>query len=405
MTGQVPKAVTGRVLAVVCTTFLAAGLSQGGIGPALQDLARQTGASTVAAGGLLTASFTAGLIAQIATGLALGRLGHRRVLILGMLVYLLGVSGLILAPSLPLLLGAAACMGLGGGAVLLVGNLIAAEASEGAGPLNLVNALFGLGAILSPALVGAAILTLGRGVPALWSAPLAMSLALLGLVLTTSGPIVRAKPRPEGATEEPQSPGGLSAILRAPLLWGVTLFIVLEVSIEVSLAAWLPTLLQRRLDMAPADSALAMSAFWFLLTAARFVAAWASSRVTPLSVLALAVAVAVLGSAVMLAGAILGSAFVLLGSIVLVGPALGPILPTGLAILRLGFPRDASIATGIAFGFCNLGGAAMPLALGAVIEGFGAVAATAMLLGLGLAMAAVLVGILRLLGRKTPAKP
>lgn len=72
-----PASVT-RLIIAVCTAFFAAGMAQVVIGPALPDLAYQTGSTTVAAGGALAALFIGALAGYTIAGALLGRVDGRR---------------------------------------------------------------------------------------------------------------------------------------------------------------------------------------------------------------------------------------------------------------------------------------------------------------------------------------
>jgi fucose permease len=367
-----------RLLMVICIVFLAVGMSQGAIGPALQDLARQSGSSTVVASWMLTAVFVAALTAQTVAAVFLRLVGHRPIMFSGMVCFLLGISAITLAGSLPLLLGAAALKGLGDGALVLVGNVVAAEASKSAGPLNLVNAMYGVGAILSPALVGIAIMQLGSGIPGLWAVPCVMTVPFALLIFwrpTQSVPAAQV----ETITDSSRA-SSRGAILRTWPVWLVAGFAMTEVSLEISIATWLPTLLYQVADLPLAIGSMALSWFWLLMTVARFVAAWASRRVSPLRMLVIAASLSVTGCMLLVVATLTGSSLVGVLAVSLLGPALGPILPTSLSILRSAYPRHAGAATGLAFGSCNIAGALMPPLFGALIVQFGAVAGSVALM-------------------------
>lgn len=376
---------------MVSAVFLAVGMSQGAIGPVLQDLARQAGTDTVAAAGMLTAIFAASLAAQTVAALVLRRLGHRLILGCAMVLFVLGICGIALAGSLPMLLLAAALKGAGDGALLLTGNILAAEAGPGAGPLNLVNGMFGIGAILSPALVSLAMVHAGSGIPALWSVPFAMLVAAALLAVQPAAP---------------QSPASVAAprgapVLRTPTVWVIAGFALAEVSVEMGMATWLPTLLRDGTGLPLAQGAMALSWFWFLLTAARFAAALWARDMAPLLILAACTGTCLAGTLVLAAGLHLGQVALCLAGVTLIGPALGPILPTALAVLRASYPDATGPATGLAFGACNLGGALVPPLLGLVIGGAGPVRGALVLVGLAAALAAVLA----VLGRRLRGAP
>lgn len=386
-----PEREAGRLLVVVCVAFFSAGMMQGALGPALPDLAHQTGAGLVATGGMLTVIYLTALVGQTGAGLLIRRLGARRLLLTGMASFVPGITGIATSTSLPMLLTASGLLGLGLGSVLLAGNVVAAEASSGAGPLNLVNAIFGLGAIVSPALVGSSMIAFGSGLHALWSIPLGMILAA-GLLLARAPP--PSAPLPDMAASPPQAPG-LLAMLRAPTLLIIGIFMIGYMSQEVGLSTWLPTLLHRATGLTLAMGAMAVSWFWLLMTAARFAAAWLSRFASPRAILRSCTGLCIAGSGLLWLGATTASAPLGLAAVTALGLGLGPILPTMLALTRAFFPHNPGLAAGLVIGIGNIGGAAAPLILGGVIEARGAVQATGLLLGAALATALVLVAIQR----------
>ena len=374
-----------RLLVVTCIAFVVAGMSQAALGPTIHDLARQVGATSVATGSVFTAIFVTSFAAQSVTALVLRRFGPWTMLVTGMCVYLLGGVGLMISPDLNLLLSAAALAGIGFGTIVLTGNVLAAEASECAGHLNLVNAMFGVGAIISPALVSASMVGLGSGVHALWVAPVGMSIGLLIL-------LTRPTPRLAVPVEDPSLDlrAELRNVFSSALLWALAGFLLMEVVIEVGLAAWLPTLLTLGVDVAPASGALLMSWFWGLLTAARLLAAWTSRRTTPMGMLRLCTGAAAGGTLVLLIGLWLGSLPLALFGTTMIAPAIGPILPNVLAMVRANFQANSGVATGLVFGAANISGAVCPMVLGAAIYGWSPTGAGMILLGAAATMGVLL---------------
>lgn len=382
---------TNRLLLVVCIAFLAVGLFQGGIGPVLQDLARQTGSSTVAASGMMTAVVFASLSAQTITALVLKNVGHLPVMVVGMIFFLCGISGIAVSTSLTWLLIAATCKGVGDGALLLTGNVLAAEASRGAGPLNLVNALFGVGAILAPALISGAMVATGSGIPGLWAAPSAMAVALLLLLVWR--PVLSIPAEDAEAIADVVHSAGRSPILKSGLVWLVSALVLLESAIEASVGIWLPVILSQSTALPLTAASMALSWFWLLLTASRFVAAWASRRLSPPVILLIVVTLCIAGCALLLAAVIMGSAAVAVAGITLLGPGLGPILPSALSILRNAYPRNAGAATGIAFGSGNVGAGLLPPAIGVLMTAAGVASGPGALLAVAASMAVSLAAI------------
>jgi MFS family permease len=177
-----------RAFFVSGATLFAAGLFQSTLGPALPDLARNTSADLTALGAIFTALFVGSLVSQLAAGAIGDRLGHRPVLIAGLLLAAVGMLGVANGPTLALVLAPALVAGLGNGALILGANLVIADAfTEGrAAALNLVNVFFGVGAIAGPAIVGGMLNAWGTAVPMLWIASgvlVVPAVAALGLRL------------------------------------------------------------------------------------------------------------------------------------------------------------------------------------------------------------------------------
>ncbi len=390
---------SARPLVIVCVTFFAAGMASAAIGPLIPDLARQTRASEIAVGGMLSALFAGALASQIACGALLRPGGERRVMLAGMVACLIGAAAIATSSSLVTLLAATALLGLGFGGVTVAGNVLAAAAaaSDGAGPLNLVNAMFGLGAILSPALVGLCHVLSGSGVAAFWAIPCAMALGMALLLFWAPAPARGYAPPPAATT------GGAKGLARSPLMWILCGFAFAYVSVENGISGWLPTILDRGTGLPAAVGALAASWFWLLMTLARFGAAWASRRTSPLLILRGCVGLCIAGIGLLIAAALFRSQILGFAAAALLGSSLGPILPTTLALVLVAFPAHSGTATGLIFAIGSVGGAIVPWAIGALIVERGPVAGTAALLALPIAMALLLAAIDRQLNGARPS--
>ena len=378
-----------QLLLVVCVAFLAMGMAQASFGPALPDLARQSNAGLVAAGGALSAHFVGSLAGYTTAGLLFRRLGRRKSLLAGITAFVIGASGVAGSGSLPLLLASAACMGLGSATVALAGNLVAAELSADAGPLNLINAAFGLGAIASPALIGAAIASMGTGIPALWATPGAMAVAWIMAVVWGQ----RSDEQRSPARVSLQPHGASYALLRSPLLWTFCAFMFASVSAEVCIAGWLPTLLERAAAIPTAEGAVLLSWVWVLMTAMRLFAAWASRRVTPWTMLRACLTVGIAGGAALVACAATGSPILGLAGATLLGLALGPVMPTFFGMMSATFRGDAGLASGLMMGVGSIGAACVPWAMGALIVGVGPTAGSLVLCAMPIAMMLLLAAV------------
>ena len=287
----------GRLLLVVCISFLAMGMAAAGIGPALPDLSRQTHSTTVAAGGALAALFAGAVVAQTASGLLLQRLGRRRIMVVGMSAFVLGdLGGVPRARRSSCSTRPPSAWAWATGPWSSRATSSQPRQSRGAGPLNLVNAMFGVGSILSPALIGLAMTAIGTGMPVLWTAPCAMLVAAGLLVLWAPRP---AEPHLTAGRKAPAEHRRWRSVLGSPLMWTICGFLFAYQSVEVVVTGWLPTILQRSAALPLAMGALAASWFWLLITAVRFGAASASRLIQPRAMLRVCVGLCVVGGALL----------------------------------------------------------------------------------------------------------
>src|SRR5262245_51823194 len=92
-------------------------MATGGVGPALADLADNTGSTLAAVGGIFSGLFFGALLAQTVAGGIYDRFGAKPVLLTG--ITLLGVGTLVytFSQSLPVLLALSLFTGIGHGCV------------------------------------------------------------------------------------------------------------------------------------------------------------------------------------------------------------------------------------------------------------------------------------------------
>ncbi|POM23824.1 Major Facilitator Superfamily protein [Actinomadura rubteroloni] len=338
---------TRSAAAASCVGFVAIGALQALYGPAIPAFRAEFGLGPSAAGLALSAHFTGALLGVGAFHRARARTGDR--LALGVGYALLAVGSLLIAfaPSWPAALAGAAVAGLGFGAVDYGLNLLFAVGfgTRGTAMLNLLNAHFGVGAILGPALLG----RLGPDrYPWAFAGCAVVCLALLpGLAGVRSRPAEQTRPAPD------RQPRVL------PLVLAFVVIYVLHVAIETGVGGWEPTHLAAVGYGAPA-AAIATSGFWLAMTAGRFGAIPLSLRFTDAAIVTWCCAGM---TGFLLLAAVPGAApYAYAG----VGLAIGPIFPTALPWLRRTAPGGAAGAFVVAASM--VGGVAFPPLLGAVIE-------------------------------------
>ncbi len=137
--------------------------------------------------------------------------------------------------------------------------------------MNTVEGWFAVGAIVGPAIV-AALLSMGLD----WRWLYAVAAAIcLGLVVMTS----RASEAPRRSRVERASVAQMGVVLRDPLALGFSLLIALYVAVEVAIYVWMPTYLQGYDGPQAWLQTWALTLFFVLRAAGRFLGAWVLDRV------------------------------------------------------------------------------------------------------------------------------
>jgi FHS family glucose/mannose:H+ symporter-like MFS transporter len=353
VTNPLPDGLPGprgrRGLLVTCfLAFILVGAEQALYGPSFETFQARFEKSAAAVSLTVSLHFLGSFFTILASGLLLGRFGYSRLLAASAMLMTLGVAGVGVSSSWPVVLAAAFAAGLGFGALDVGVNLLVVRSFAGrVGPvLSILNAMFGLGAILGPALVAAFVPNIERAF---------LLTAALGLVITV---LLARLPEPK-AEEAPALRAGAS-------LWQALGFVViyfLYVSSEVAGASW------ETVHLTPHFGAVRAAAFtslyWTAITVGRVVAAPMSAVVSPARM--------VVGAAVLGLGAALLTRFVPFApyAYILMGLAFAPIFPSTLAWLHETFPRRAEQMAPIAFAGATLGPVATSPLIGLAVGGAG----------------------------------
>lgn len=372
-------------LAVACGIFFVAGIIVAGFGPALPDLAANTGSSLAAAGSLISALFVGALVSQIFVGPIQDRFGVRPVLMAGLVVIAVGVAAATLSTSLAPAWGFMLFAGLGDGVLIVGVNVMVALvfASRSVMALNLSNVFFGIGAVAGPAFAGFAKAQWGTAVPVLWLA--AGAFALLALAV----PLLRV-PRSTGIPtrdDTAEDPGSARSVYASPALWALGGLLLLYVGTEIGVGSWAITYLGRAASVATEPAALAASGYWLALTAGRLAGAAGGMRLGSRGLLTLALSGALAGALTLLLSG--GSAIAMVGGLLLMGLSLGPVYPTVVALTTATFPYGPARAAAAVMAMGSVGGMVLPWLLGATLEWAGPYASIAVAASGALAMLAL----------------
>nr|WP_308435638.1 MFS transporter [Streptomyces phaeofaciens] len=350
-------------------------------GPAIPALRHEYGLSPSTAGLALSAHFVGGVAGVLLFDRLYGRTGNRSILGTSYLLMAAGAAGFALAPNWPLALTASLLAGLGFGGIDYGLNQLFAVGfgRRSTAMLNILNAHFGIGAILGPALIGA----VGADhYPAIF---LAFALANLPLLLCLRG-VRDHTPQP---TEGPRSDTPATHALRSVLAVFVVLY-VLHVGIEAGVGGWEPTHLET-VGYGAGIAATATSVYWLMMTVGRFLVVPLTLRFSAQTIIT--ASCAGMTACLLLAAVPNLAPYAYAG----VGLFIAPIFPTGLPWLNRAAPR-ARRAGALVIAASMVGGVAAGPALGKVIE-WSSVTAVPLLLA---AVSATCLAATRWLIRATP---
>jgi fucose permease len=207
-----------------------------------------------------------------------GRFGTKRVYLAGLFAGLLSMSLLLLSTlvvgdesvAYPLLLLATASLGVGFGLTVPALNTFAAafNAADVNRSILVLNALLGLGTVLAPVFVAIFV-----GLGFWWGLPLTSTCLLIGLIAVSIGLPLRVEAarasRPEG--------------FRLPArFWAYAAFAVLYGVCETVNGNWSQLDMTREVGASTTQAALALTAFWGMVTVGRVVFAavqrWVPAR-------------------------------------------------------------------------------------------------------------------------------
>ncbi|MEV0634819.1 MFS transporter [Streptomyces sp. NPDC050619] len=362
-----------------CVGFVLIGALQALYGPAIPAFREEFGLTPSAAGLGLSAHFVGGVAGVLLFDRLYGRLGNRQILGASYLLMAVGAAGFALAPNWPTALATALLAGLGFGGIDYGLNQLFAVGfgHRSTAMLNILNAHFGIGAILGPALIGA----VGSAhYPAVF---LGFALANLPLLLCLRGVRDRA-PGPTAATAGSGTDGGrvLGRSLGSVLAMFVVLY-VLHVGIEAGVGGWEPTHLET-VGFGAGVAATATSVYWLMMTVGRFLVAPIALRFSAQAIIT--VSCAGMTVCLLLASVPALAPYAYAG----VGLFIAPVFPTGLPWLHRAAPR-ARRAGALVIAASMVGGVAAGPALGKAIEASGIRAVPLLLSGVSaLCLAATL---------------
>jgi len=342
--------------AVTITSAFVFGMVLALLGSIKLALAKRLGIDEARVGGLLAAISLALIPMMLLSGVLIDHWGPRVMLIVGSCLTGVGVVGLTVKPSYAWTLAALLLIGAAGACLSTASTVLMPKAFFPGHPsaaLNLGNVFFGLGALLTPALVDLLLRIL----------EFRRTMILLAVVCLIPALIAAATDR-EYLQVDVQE-GDLIKVLSDWRIWLAGAVFLLYMPLEGSVGTWATTYLTD-LGYGTRQAAWLLSGFWLTFLAGRLLMALLQQqlfdpRVEPWIILILSLlAAVVLGD---LAGASSrGNAG--LGLLAL-GLIFGPIFPTLVGIVFGLFPHDQGTAYGAMFAIGATGSLFAPPLFGA----------------------------------------
>lgn len=315
--------------------------------PALPQLADELGASASGAQLTITACLLGLALGQLVAGPLSDRLGRRRPLITGLVLYVLTSAACAFAPSVSVLVLLRLLQGLSGAAGLVIARAVARDLYSGRLLVTFFARLIlisGLAPVLAPVLGGQLSRVMSwRGI--------FVVLAGFGVVLLLAGLFGL----PETLEPQRRTVGGIRTTMRGfrtllqdRFFVGAALSSGLAAASMFAYIAGATFVLQRIYGLSPQGFSFVFGANSLGIVAMGLVAARLGRRWSPVRVLALGLALNLLGATALAVTVLahLGLPFVI-GSLLVMVSAVGLVFPTSTALALADYPHQAGAASSL----------------------------------------------------------
>lgn len=350
---------------LVFAMFAMFAMTTDSVGTVIPEVIREFELGLTAGGSFQYATMSGIAISAIALGFLADRLGRKITILIGLSMF--GAASALFAAGNDFLFFVALLfvsgLGIGifkAGALALIGDL-SRSTREHARTMNLIEGFFGVGAIIGPAIV-AYLLQVGAS----WTWVYLIAAMLCGLLIL--GSAAAKFPRLVIAREEATSPTEAVRLAGDPtaLFFGVAL--MFYVGAEAAVYVWAPTYLADYSGSWVSLAAYAVSIFFVLRAAGRFLGVWLLSRLNWTTVLLVCSA----AMAVLFWVAVIGGREVAIFALPATGLFMSVLYPTinstGISCFDKG--RHGSVA-GLLLFFTCVSAVFAPLAMGALGDWLG----------------------------------
>ncbi len=345
--------------------FMMFAMTTDSVGVIIPQIIRQFGLSMAQAASFQYATMAGIAVAGVLLGFLADKIGRKRSIILGLTLFTLNsylfAIGHSVAFFIALLLISGCAIGIfKTGALALIGD-ISSSTKQHTSIMNMVEGFFGVGAIIGPAIV-ARLLTAGLSWHWLYVIVGTVCASLIVIAALLRYPAV------QNISAEKIDLRRTLSMMKNPFALGFSLGAFFYVATECAIYVWMPTLLQDYRGPALLMATYAISIFFVLRAAGRFLGAWLLAHfnwAAILTWLSLAIFVCFLASAI-------GGSAVAVFSLPLTGLFMSVIYPTinskGISCFH---KSEHGTIAGVILFFTCAGAALGPLAMGAVSDAFG----------------------------------
>jgi len=330
------------------------------VGKIIDEVMKQYTLSNVAAAALHYGPMTAIALAAIFLGYLADKLGRKKTIILGLVIfalnsYMFAVGNNFLYFVTLLVISGAAIGIFKTGALALIGD-ISVSTSEHTRTMNTLEGFFGVGAIIGPAIVAA---LLSAGYPWKWLYVIAGVICTVLIIIA----LLVKYPKTVKSVDEPIDFKRTMGMMKNPYALGFSMCIFLYVAAECAVYVWLPKYLEDYSGSFALLATYAVSVFFVLRAIGRFLGAWVLKRFKWTSVMALFS----LAIFICFAGGTLGGMSFAIWLFPLSGLFMSMIYPTLNSKGISCFPKaEHGAVSGVILFFTCTAAALGPLAIGAV---------------------------------------
>lgn len=349
---------------LVCLMFFTFAMTTDAVGSVIPRVVAEFALTLTQASAFQYASMLGIAAGALLLGFLADRLGRKRAIVLGLALY--GAASLLFAAGNQFA-AFVALLVLSGfgisvfkiGALALIGDVSSSTAAH-TRFMNTVEGFFAVGAIVGPAIV-ALLISAGMSWKWLYVVAAALCVLLIALAARVRYPAVKGRAERADLRE-------VGVVLKDPLALGVVALVMLYVAVESAIYVWMPSYLLDYRGSFPWLASSALTLFFVLRAAGRFLGAWLLARVPWAAALALVTFAIALcfGGALALHGDVAALLLPLSGLFMsIVYPTLNS---KGMSC----FPKaQHGAAAGVILFFTAAAAAGGPLAMGVVSDAYG----------------------------------